>query len=77
MLSGHNVIFRVWHEAKYHTARIADAGDIGDGAVGIGAAIPQRNLPSSCQRIWVRVNVAAFAVGDRTVDRILNPRGPY
>ena len=56
---------------------VADSGDVGHRSVGIGAAIAQRHLSGRSEPLGVGVDVAAFAVGDRAVDRVVDAACPH
>ena len=69
VLAGDDVVLGVRHQAEHDAGRVAHAGDVGDRAVRVGAAVAQRDLAGGGERVRVGVHVAALAVGDRAVDR--------
>ena len=69
VLAGDDVVLRVRHQPEHEAGLVADAGDVGDRAVRVAAAVAQRDLAGGGERVGVGVHVAALAVGDRAVDR--------
>ena len=76
VLAGDDVVLGVRHQAEHDARRVADPGDVGDRTVGVGARVAQRDLAGGGERRRVGVHVAAFAVGDRAVDRVVDVAGP-